>query len=196
MTTLSSSAFDNDTLSTCLIAVARADRLAFSKLYDLTCGVLFTTALQMMRHRSEAEDVLQDAMVKIWKKANLYDPKTGSAMAWLLTITRNTARDRLRSIKRKSLFFPKIVAHHETEFPAFDYTAEDFLHNEQSQAINKALEKLPKPERDAIALNFLKGLSSVEVAAAIGAPLSTIKSRIRRGLLKLRGLQPQLAQLN
>src|SRR6187399_422513 len=81
--------------------IGLGDRLAFSDLYDRFSGVLFATAFRVLNNQEAAEDVLQDVFVQIWEKAPLYDPARGKPLTWAVTLTRNKAIDRLRSVQRR-----------------------------------------------------------------------------------------------
>ncbi|RYD71043.1 MAG: sigma-70 family RNA polymerase sigma factor, partial [Verrucomicrobiaceae bacterium] len=81
--------------------VSKGDRLAFSELYDRFSGLLFATAYRILNNQEGAEDVLQDVFVQIWEKAPLYDSSRGKPLTWAVTLTRNKAIDRLRSLQRR-----------------------------------------------------------------------------------------------
>jgi RNA polymerase sigma-70 factor, ECF subfamily len=135
----------------------------------------------MMKSRSEAEDVLQDAFVKIWEKSWQYEAGKGDALAWLATVTRHTALDRLRTHKRGHV------------------TIDDDVTNEIDQAmsvkpeatgefgdLDRCLRGLREDYRNAVVLAYTKGMTHEELAEQLGKPLGTIKSWVARGLAQLR----------
>jgi len=170
-----------------LSRVARGDLDAFGQFYDRHAPVLFSLALKILRDHHEAEEALQEAMALIWERAGVYDAALGKPFSWAVTITRNKAIDRLRSVQRKS----KLIAEAAPEI-------EETLSNEQvsaraqavagdaAEAVRRALNGLPQEQRRAIELAFFGGLTHTEISEKAGVPLGTTKGRIRRGMLALR----------
>lgn len=168
--------------------VGEGDRDAFGELYDRFSGALLALALTVLADRAEAEDVLQEVFLIVWGRAKLYDPALGKAVSWLMTVTRNKCLDRLRSAKRKRDAMEsardELAARSREETPAADA-------NETRDLLGRALFQLPEKQRQAIELAFLKGYTQMEVAELLGEPIGTIKARIRRGMLQMRGLLDQ-----
>jgi len=168
--------------------VAKGDREAFSELYDRSCQVLFGLSLRILENREEAEDVLQEVYAEVWRKSLRYDERRGSPIAWLVTLTRSRAIDRLRA--------RAVRGYHATESldPALvDETPDDRPDAFQQQAtaevrkvVSEALALLPTDQRIALELAYYEGLSQSEIAERVKAPLGTVKTRIKLAMGKLR----------
>lgn len=160
-----------------LLRVGRGDREAFARLYALTRGAVYALALSLLRDAHEAQDVAQDAFVRVWESAPAYRSQ-GSPMAWLLTITRNLARSRLRQSGRQ------VELDEETwnAIPAADPDVED------RQVLREALARLGAGEREIVLLHAVTGLKHREIAQLLELPLSTVLSKYHRGLKKLKAL--------
>lgn len=164
-----------------LRASAQGDQAAFESLYHATSAKLFAVSLQLMRRRDWAEDVLQDAFIKIWHNAGDYHTEKGTVMTWMISITRYRALDLLKSRKVKAehieLDESWMEALQTGEFtdPAADKARLEFC-----------MESLESDHRQSIYLAFVNGLSHQEITQYISAPLGSIKSWIRRGLAKLK----------
>lgn len=162
--------------------VALGDRAAFAALYQHTSAKLFGVALRILNNRSEAEDVLQEVYIKVWQKAGSFRVDRASPMTWLITIARNLAIDKLRT-RRSSLV-------------EFDETAEirDSAPNPEDSAIagserkkiDICLDKLEDEKADAVRQAYLEGWAYKELAAKFGVPLNTMRTWLRRSLLKLK----------
>jgi RNA polymerase sigma-70 factor (ECF subfamily) len=174
--------------------VAGGDRAAFAELYDRFAGVLFSVAFRVVNDREVAEDVLQDVFIQIWEKAPLYDPSRGKPMTWAITLTRNKAIDRLRSVQRRNRLHGEVEREAKSEVRFDGSGSADAVEvAEAGQIVRGALEKLPDEQRVPIEMAFLKSMTQSEIAEALGQPLGTVKARIRRGLLRLRQVVgPQL----
>ena len=168
---------DREALDRLLTAVGAGDREALGELYGHTRGAVYAAALGVLGNHHEAQDVTQEAFVKIWEASPGYRSQ-GSPMAWMLTITRNLALMALRREGRKEELSPEeweaIPAGEERE------TAEDRM------ALRAALEALDSEERQVILLHAISGLKHREIAALLGRPLSTVLSKYQRGLKKLK----------
>ncbi|PYJ02247.1 MAG: RNA polymerase subunit sigma [Verrucomicrobia bacterium] len=166
--------------------VATADRDALAQFYDETAGPLFSLALRIVGDAGEAEEVVQDTFVQIWKKAATFDPALGSAFHWAMSIARHRAIDRLRARQRRARLIDElehIPAVHLTPQTGSD---EHSPGADELVALRAALTVLPEEQRQAIELAFFGGHTHTEIAEALHQPLGTIKARIRRGMLKLR----------
>lgn len=168
-------------LADLLARCALGDRAAFARLYQATSAKLFGVAIRMLRD-SRAEEVLQDAFVKIWHRAGDYRPDRGSAMAWMASIVRNRALDVLRRPDAEDRLEDDDV--HESDAPG---PLEQVLRGAEARALLKCLERLDARGREAVTLAFFQGLAHAELAQRLKQPLGTVKSWIRRSLLQLRG---------
>lgn len=168
-----------------LRAVARGDRAAFEELYRLTSARLLGVCLRILPARAEAEDVLQEAYLTVWRRAASFEPARGGAMTWLIALTRNRAIDRLRArtATREGAAEPAIVESVADPAPL----ASELIETAQAQGrLAECLHQLDSGDEGLIRTAFFEGLSYAGLAERIATPLGTVKSRIRRALLKLR----------
>jgi RNA polymerase sigma-70 factor (ECF subfamily) len=173
------------TLDSWLRAAARGDEAAFSKIYQATSSRVFGLALKILRDRAAAEDVTCEVFTQLWRKSADFDPVKGSSVSWILTMARTRAIDRLRSAGRLASREGAIDAAWEVQAPGADPEQQN-LDEERAKFVRKALAALPAEQREAITVSFFGGLSHSETAEALGAPLGTVKTRIRAGLSGLR----------
>jgi RNA polymerase sigma-70 factor (ECF subfamily) len=173
--------------------IAGGDESAFQALYKRFSPRLYGLAVRMMADAGEAEEVLQEGFIYIWRKASSYDPSRISPFAWSVMIVRHKAIDRLRARNRMKLIYEKVIAEKDSLSSADEYSAQKPAIRERGVLVRKALEELPDEQRLALELTFFGGLTQAEIAEHLRAPLGTIKARIRRGLLRLRdGLRGSL----
>ncbi|MCX6955560.1 MAG: sigma-70 family RNA polymerase sigma factor [Verrucomicrobia bacterium] len=177
---------------TLLLAVARRDEEAFATLYDRLSRPIFSLVVRIVRSRAEAEEVLQEAFWQIWENAPSYRPELGSPFCWMVTVARRKAIDRLRSNARHLQRIAEAQGLRTDDEFAAPVVLDVLAAGEQSAAVRAALARLGPDERRAIMLAFFDGLTHEEIAAALRAPVGTVKARIRRGLQKLK---PSLAPL-
>jgi RNA polymerase sigma-70 factor (ECF subfamily) len=167
-----------------LAQVAMGNRSAFNALYRSTSNRLFGICVRVLAQRSEAEDALQDVYTTVWRKAGQFDPTKASATSWLAMIARNTSIDRLRSLparqSRASVELADNVEDPGATPPQLVQTATD------RAQLDHCLERLEPRRRSLIRAAFFDGLTYEELSAKIEAPLGSIKSWIRRGLMQLR----------
>ena len=143
----------------------------------------------ILRDAKEAEDVVQESFLQMWKKASSYDATRSSLFTWAVMISRNRALDRLRSRQRRSRTVEAAAAESAAAPLQHGEQADELLGDaEERSRIRDALSRLPEAQRNAIDLAFFRGLTQSEISAKMGEPLGTIKARIRRGLLTLRAL--------
>jgi RNA polymerase sigma-70 factor (ECF subfamily) len=174
-------------LAALLGAVAHGDRQAFSSLYGRTSAKLYGICLRLLGSEAEAQDVLQDVYVAVWQRAAAFDSSRASAITWLSVLARNRSIDRLR---RRPIGTDAIDAADEVEDDspsAFDLVEKA----EDSARLSHCLDELEERARSMIRAAFLDGATYPELAAREGVPLGTMKSWIRRGLLRLRGCLEQ-----
>ena len=176
-----------------LHAIARGDDSALTSLYDRYRIILFGLLARILNSREEAEDVLQEVFLQIWRRAAAFDESRGRPFTWVSTLARSRAIDRLRLLAARQ----RLVASASQE--AVEETSDavkDTLHAEQREIVGRALAELPEEQRQALLLAYFDGLTQSEIAARLNAPLGTIKTRMRSGMIKLReGLGEQIELL-
>ncbi len=166
---------------------AGGDDGAFTSFYRRFAPGLFSMIYQILQDQKESEDVLQEAFVQMWKKAATYDPSRSGLFTWAVMISRNKAIDRLRSRQRRTRVVELAAAELFASPAAAADQADDLLgQSDERNRVRTALSKLPEGQREALDLAFFSGMTQVEISSKLGAPLGTVKARIRRGLLALR----------
>jgi RNA polymerase sigma-70 factor (ECF subfamily) len=168
-----------------LVRIAEGDGQALAELYDRHARLVFSLALRILQDRADAEDIVQDVFAQVWAQARRYDPARGAVAAWMLTLARSRAIDRLRARRAR----PETAAEASAAESMPDSSARqdvDLLSAEQVMRLQQALEELPEGQRVALELAYYEGLTHVEVAARLGEPLGTIKTRIRQAVIRLR----------
>jgi RNA polymerase sigma-70 factor (ECF subfamily) len=156
---------------------------ALDALYARYSAYVMGVALRILGAREEAEEVVQDVFWQLWRAALRYDPVRGRFSTWLFSVARNRSIDRLRSRGRA---LPRADAAELELVPAEAHQDDGAVLIERQKEVRAQLELLPGDQRRAIELAFFRGLSHAEIAASTGEALGTVKSRIRRGLLRLR----------
>lgn len=165
--------------------IARGDSAAFAAFYDRHASQVLGLLFKMLRRRAEAEEMLQEVFLQVWREAERYRPQGSTPRGWIFMMARSRAIDRIRSASAR-------VRREET-------SAEDPIHasvppsgperleeRERRQRVASALAELPTEQRTAIEHAFFRGLSHREVAEHLNEPLGTVKSRILLGMRKLR----------
>lgn len=170
-------------LADVLARVAAGERAALEVLYRQTSAKLYGVCLRILRDRTEAEEVLQEVFVTIWRRADAYEPAKGSAMTWLAAIARNRAIDRVRA--RRTRTAPMEEA--EMLADPLPLAGELLEADDRYRKLATCLEGLEPRTASAIRQAFFDGLTYEALAERSDTPLGTMKSRIRRGLLALRG---------
>jgi len=167
--------------------VIARDAGALGELYDQHSRLLFGLILRILKDRSDAEEVLQEVFVQAWTRAGTYNLGLGSPLGWLLGIARNRAIDRLR---RKTVHLRAVEAAIEPFAPE---DPERLAALEQRRrCVQEALDALPADQRELIEQAYFLGLTHAELAARFNLPLGTVKTRIRAGMMSLRGhLEPR-----
>ena len=171
-------------LAAALVRVAGGDRAALRVVYQDTSAKLFGVCLRILKDRGEAEDVLQEVFVTVWRRAASFDPGRASPITWMVAIARNRAIDRLRASAISRRMEP-IESADAVSDPA-PAAVERVELAQQHQRLSRCLEELEARQASAIREAFLDGTTYEELAARMSVPLGTMKSWIRRGLLKLR----------
>jgi RNA polymerase sigma-70 factor (ECF subfamily) len=162
--------------------IAGGDRLAFEELYRRYARSVLGIALRRMGDRGRAEDATQDTFASIWRSASRYDPARGRPAAWLYTIARNAIVDGLRRRPEPTVSDPPELASRDPEPP--DAAEAEWV----SWRVHRALETLPEHERSLVELAYWSGMSQSEIAAYLGLPLGTVKTRTRAALGRLAGV--------
>lgn len=165
-----------------LAAVARGDRAGLRTLYERHAGRALAIALRIMHSRAEAEEVVQDTFLEVWRRAAQYDRSRGSAGVWIATIARSRAIDRVRARGTAERTASAAAAEPPSEARG---VLEEVEQRSARERIAAALGELPAEQRTAIELAYFEGLSQSEIAARTGDPLGTVKSRIRIALGRL-----------
>ena len=172
---------------TLLRRISKGERDAFTRFYDSHASLVYTFAMRILRHQADAEELVQDIFVQVWQKASTYAPERGAPEAWLITMTRSRALDRLRSQRRREqrvtlVDEPQLLEEKAGEAPKVADLGDQ-------EAAQDALSSLPQEQQSALRLAYFEGLSQSEIAGRLALPLGTVKTRIRDALLYLRARQ-------
>src|SRR6476646_3272578 len=171
-----------------LARVAKGDQQAYSQLYDHSSTLLFTLAVRILGNPEEAAELLQDVYLEVWRKVSRYDVGRGTPIAWLVTLTKSRAIDRLRARASRGYqatnslevgIVPQVADHGPSPF-------ETQADQELRIAVGAAVAGLPIAQQQAIELAYYEGLSHAEIASRLNQPLGTVKTRIKLGMSKLR----------
>ncbi len=171
-----------------LARVVTGDQQAFSQLYDHSSTLLFTLAVRILGNREEAAELLQDVYLEVWRKVSRYDVGRGTPIAWLVTLTKSRAIDRLRARASRG-YGATNQPESETAAQMADpgpSPLETQADQELRTAVGTAVAGLPQAQQQAIALAYYEGLSHNEIALRLNQPLGTVKTRIKLGMSKLR----------
>ena len=171
-----------------LARVVKGDQQAFSQLYDHSSTLLFTLALRILGNREEAVELLQDVYWEVWRKVSRYDIGRGTPVAWLITLTKSRAIDRLRArasrgYQATNSLEAGTAAEVADPGPSPFETQAD---QELRAAVEAAVAGLPQAQQQAIELAYYEGLSHAEIASRLNQPLGTVKTRIKLGMSRLR----------
>jgi len=168
-----------------LKAVAARDEAALAQLYDRYRVILFGLLMRILNNREEAEDVLQETFLQVWRRAANFDETRGRPFTWLVTLARSRGIDRLRTLAARERV---AVASARDEAEVVSDAASDAFRSEQRGLITNALDQLPDEQKQTLLLAYFDGLTQSEIAARLNAPLGTVKTRMRTGMMKLREL--------
>jgi RNA polymerase sigma-70 factor (ECF subfamily) len=181
---------EEETDEAILQRVATGDEAAFAELYDRFSGPLFALARRVLNDEQEARDALQEGFLYLWDRARDYDSSKSKAFTWAVIIFRHKAIDRLRSVRRRA----RLVEDATVELlPTLDGAGAERADRaadraERAGIVRRALEALPEAQRRCIEWAFLKGMTHYQLAEKFDEPLGTVKTNIRRGLLRLRDI--------
>jgi RNA polymerase sigma-70 factor (ECF subfamily) len=160
--------------------LCKGDNEALVRLYDEYSGLVYGIALRVLRNRAAAEDVVQEVFLQLWRNPTSFDAQRGRLAPWLAVIARHKAVDALRKVKFE-------VDSEEENTVTGAVPGQALLHRiADAEKAKKLMARLPLEQKQALEMAFLDGLTHVEIAARMGQPLGTVKSRIRLGLLFLR----------
>jgi RNA polymerase sigma-70 factor (ECF subfamily) len=177
---------DNERTDTQLLeGIAHGDEPSLAALYDRYHLLAFSLALRVVNDRGRAEDVVQDAFLSVWRKAGSYVAGRGSVKTWLTSIVRNRAIDLVRARRESDGDDEAVLLALRDPRPG---VVEQVTASLDRQTIRTAIAELPLEQRQAIAMAYFEGLSHSEISDATGLPLGTVKSRIRLGMNRLKGL--------
>ena len=168
-------------------AVAAGDERALHSLYEQTHRIVFTLVVRITADQETAEEVTLDVFYHVWRKASTYDPANGSVVGWIMNQASSRAIDRLRFDRRKKR---RVNTSPDGLQPTTDIDdpQQAYLFQEESRLLRNALEILTPEERNAIETAFFSELTYEETAKQLDQPLGTVKTRIRSGMGKLRGV--------
>ncbi len=166
-------------------AIARGDEQALAGLYDRYRVILFGLLLRILNSREEAEDVMQDVFLQVWRRAADFNELRGKPFTWLVTLSRSRGIDRLRSLAARGRV---AIASANDASEAVSDAAVDAHKSEQRRILGAALKQLPEEQKVALMLAYFEGLTQSEIATRLRAPLGTVKTRMRSGMIKLREL--------
>ncbi|MEY4562443.1 MAG: hypothetical protein RLZZ618_1720 [Pseudomonadota bacterium] len=180
-------------LSHLLAKAGLGDRAAFARLYERTSAHLFAVVLRINRDRAQAEDVLQEVYVNVWRAAQQFDAARSQPLTWLTSIARNRAIDSLRRKQTEPPTQAAPLGSDNEERDVYDDLADDapgplalLSQASDARALSHCMNALSASQRQSVALAFYDGLSHAEVADKMRQPLGTVKSWVRRALLSLK----------
>ena len=173
----------------CMDRLRAGDTTALEELYDRHTPMLYAVVLRIVGRAADAEEVLQDSWVQAWRRAETWDPARGTVAAWLLTLARSRAIDRVRSVAAR--LRAETAAPPPDPLASGDEPSASAVQRQSRERVTAALESLTPRQREVIELAYFGGLSQSEIAARVGAPLGTVKSWTRQGLMRLREVVPQ-----
>jgi RNA polymerase sigma-70 factor, ECF subfamily len=164
--------------------VEAADAEAFATLYDRHSRAAFSLAYRMMGERQAAEDLAQDAFLKVWRSASGYRAERGSVRTWILSIVHNRGIDQLRTQASRRRTQDKIEASAPRSQPSEAFA--ETWRNSQRDQVREALNTLPPEQLTILELAYFSGYTHVEISDLLRLPLGTVKGRMRLGLKKIR----------
>ncbi|MET7861138.1 sigma-70 family RNA polymerase sigma factor [Streptomyces sp. NPDC005318] len=164
--------------------VARGDQDAFAKVYDAVCGPVLGLVRSVLRDPAQSEEVAQEVLVEVWRAAPRFQASRGSAMNWVLTLAHHRAVDRVRSVEATTAREHRAALLDRT--PEFDEVAEQVESRLEREQVRRCMRTLSELQRQSVTLAYYRGLTYREVAELLSAPLGTIKTRLRDGLIRLR----------
>jgi RNA polymerase sigma-70 factor (ECF subfamily) len=168
--------------------VAAGDVAALRALYDEHAPRAFAIAMRILRNVEEAEDVVQETFLEVWRRSAQFDDGRGGAVSWIVTIARSRAIDRFRASRTAGRALDGVVVNDDVMRTALPSPADRMEDRRDGARVATALAALPAPQRETIELAYFEGLSQSEIAAKTGTPLGTVKMRVKLAMAKLTGL--------
>jgi RNA polymerase sigma-70 factor, ECF subfamily len=171
-----------DSLAIALTNVAKGDEAAFRAVYDLTAPAVLGIVRRVLRDPAQSEEVMQEVLLDVWRSAARFDPAAGSASAWIMTLAHRRAVDRVRSEQRaaerelRAAIMPV----------AYDEVTEAVESSLERERVRRCLAGLTDLQRESVTLAYYGGYTYAGVAALLGVPVGTVKTRMRDGLIRLR----------
>jgi RNA polymerase sigma-70 factor, ECF subfamily len=170
-----------------MLLIEQQDADALAQIYDRYGGLVFTLGLRMLRDRGEAEELVSDVFLEIWRRCERYDPTRGAPLAYLVTLTRSRAIDRQRSAAfRSKTNLSGADSLDSAKASQSPDPAASAIIVENRKRVRAAMEQLEPLYRQAVELAFFDGLSHTQIAQRLDKPLGTVKTYIRQGLIRLR----------
>lgn len=167
-----------------LLRVAAGDEAAFTSLYDVLAGPVLGLATRVLRNRAQAEEVAQEVLVEVWRKATHFAPEQSSALSWVMMIAHRRAVDRVRS-HQATVNREDRAGRMDVQRP-FDDVTESTMASLEQQRVRQCLSALTELQRESVVLAYYNGYTYPEVAEVLKTPPGTVKTRIRDGLIRLR----------
>jgi len=164
--------------------IAARNRDAFSQFYDRYSPLIYSLCLRMLRAQSDAEDLLQEVFMQVWRQAANYSAERGTPEAWLINMARSRAIDKLRSLRRMEKSF--VLTGDPAKAESMDNVESNASQSEAKLSMNSALANLPDAQRRVLELAYFNGLSQTEIAEKLNQPLGTVKTRMRNAIQRLR----------
>lgn len=172
-----------------LPAIAAGDTVAVAELYDRHGSTLYALLLKILGDRSDAQEVLQESFLQAWRRAADFDPSRGSEIAWLVSIARNRAIDRLRARSLRALreeAAGREIPNEPRDVDTGGGAERSAILGQLRERMRAALAELPEAQRSVLELAYFQGLSQTEIAERLGEPLGTVKTRTQLAMKKLR----------
>jgi len=167
-----------------LTRTADGDQQAFGDLYDQLSGRVLGLVTRLLKDRAQSEEVTQEVFLEVWQNAARFDADRGSAPSWILTMAHRRAVDRIRAAQTSHDRDMRVgIRDHETEFDSVTESVEIRIEHER---VSRALSRLTQFQRQAVTMSYYGGLSHSEIAADLGVPIGTVKTRLRDGMIRLR----------
>ena len=168
-----------------ILGVIKRERRAFDQFYERYAQIIFNLCVRILRDEAEAQDVLQEIFLQIWREAERFDASRASVKTWLFTIARSRSLDRYRSRKTVTSRLEDNAEDQIQQIPGKEDLQSKSV---MQQYVGNALNRLSPEQRLVLELSYYEGLTQEEISARLNEPLGTIKSRIRAALMKLRSL--------
>lgn len=166
-----------------MVAVAAGSRESFSDLYDEVAGSVFGVIRRIVRDPSISEEVTHDVLVEVWSKAKTWDRDRGSAIAWIATMARRRAIDRVRSEQSAR---NRLEAHEAVQSMPVDVVSETVIEEEEWGRVRSELAGLTDVQREVLELAYYRGHTQQEIAGMLEVPLGTVKTRMRDGMIRMK----------